>query len=313
MAAEVVVGPVGDALQLAPADGEAILDVDGALRVVGELLLRVLPEPQVVGLDPVAPVPAEPLVDPVLVPVLVGRLPVHRLARVDEELQLHLLELARPEDEVPRGDLVPEAPADLRDAEGELPPHRLEDVLEVDEHPLGGLRTEIGHRRLVLDGTEEGLEHHVELARLRQRALAAERAEGSPRLAVLARLARRDLELVVFLGRAIVDPRLGVEVVRPEPPLALPAVDHRVGEPLEVAARLPDPRVHQDRRLQPEDVAPEVDDVPPPEVPDVALHLHAERTVVPGGAEPAIDLAGLEDEPPALAQGDEGIHVDHRI
>src|SRR5204863_232545 len=81
----------------------------------------------------------------------------------------------------------------------------------------------------------------------------------------------------------IVDPRLGVEVVRPEPPLALPAVDHRVGEPLEVAARLPDPRVHQDRRLQPEDVAPEADGGPPPEAPAGALHLHAARHVVPAG------------------------------
>src|SRR5262249_36753872 len=73
----------------------------------------------------------------------------------------------------------------------------------------------------------------------------------------------------------------------------------------------PDPRVHEDGGLQPEDVAPEVDDVPPPEVPDVPLHLHPEGAVVPGRAEPAVDLARLEDESPPLAEGDERVHVDH--
>ena len=51
------------------------------------------------------------VVDPVLVPLLVG-------ARLAEELQLHLLELAGAEDEVARRDLVAEGLADLADAEG---------------------------------------------------------------------------------------------------------------------------------------------------------------------------------------------------
>ena len=43
----------------------------------------------------------------------------------DEELHLHLLELARAEDEVPGRDLVAERLADLRDAERDLLPRRL--------------------------------------------------------------------------------------------------------------------------------------------------------------------------------------------
>ena len=70
---EVVVGAVGDPLELAPADGEPVLDVHGALGVVGQLVLAVLAEPQVLGPDAVALVPGEALLDPVLVPVLVGR------------------------------------------------------------------------------------------------------------------------------------------------------------------------------------------------------------------------------------------------
>jgi hypothetical protein len=47
------------------------------------------------------------------VPLLVG-------ARLDEELHLHLLELAGAEDEVAGRDLVAERLADLRDAERRL-------------------------------------------------------------------------------------------------------------------------------------------------------------------------------------------------
>ena len=117
VALEVEVGAVRDALQLAPADGEPVLDVDRALRVVRQLLLGVLAEPEVLGADAVAPVPGEALLDPVVVPPLVGGPALHGVERVHEELELHLLELARPEDEVARRDLVPEAPADLGDAE----------------------------------------------------------------------------------------------------------------------------------------------------------------------------------------------------
>src|SRR5581483_2943491 len=99
--------------------------------------------------------------------------------------------------------------------------------------------------------------------------------------------------------------------VGPEAALAGLAVDHRVAEALEVPARLPDPRVHEHRGLDPEDVAAEVDDVAPPEVADVPLELDPERPVVPRRPQPAVDLARLEHEPAALAEADQGLHVDH--
>ena len=55
----------------------------------------------------------QPLLQPVLVPLLVG-------PGLDEELHLHLLELTGTEDEVARRDLVAERLADLRDAERRL-------------------------------------------------------------------------------------------------------------------------------------------------------------------------------------------------
>ena len=72
-----------------------------------------------------------------------------------EELDLHLLELARAEGEVARVDLVAEALADLGDAEGELDPAGVEDVLEVGEDALGGLGAQVGDVRLVLQRADD--------------------------------------------------------------------------------------------------------------------------------------------------------------
>jgi hypothetical protein len=92
---QVVVGAVRDPLELGPVGpGVRVLDVDRALRVVAELVGVVLAQAQVLGLDPEVEVPAVARLDPVVVPLLVG-------PGLDEELHLHLLELAHPEDEVP--------------------------------------------------------------------------------------------------------------------------------------------------------------------------------------------------------------------
>src|SRR5215218_4923484 len=84
--------------------------------------------------------------------------------RLDEELHLHLLELAGSEDEVSRRDLVAERLADLTDTKRGLLPAGRDDVGEVDKNALGGLWTKIVQPRIVIHRTEIGLEHHVEVA-----------------------------------------------------------------------------------------------------------------------------------------------------
>src|SRR5262249_30283212 len=150
------------------------------------------------------------------------------------------LELAAAEDEVARGDLVAERLANLPDAERQLAPHRLEHVVEVHEDPLRGLRPQVGQRRVLLDRPHERLEHEVELARRSQLSLAAIGTERSTSAAVAARLARRNRELVALRRRTVVYPRKSVEGVGPEAMAALPAVDHRIREVVDVPARLPD-------------------------------------------------------------------------
>src|SRR5262249_1273150 len=82
-----------------------------------------------------------------------------------EELHLHLLELARAKGEVARGDLVAEALSRLRGTGGDPDAHRLEQVLEVDEHPLGRLWAEKGRIFCAPQSAEGRLEHQIEFAR----------------------------------------------------------------------------------------------------------------------------------------------------
>src|SRR5207247_10359005 len=99
-------GAVRRAPERGPAEREGVVDVDARLGVVRELVATVRPQPQPVTLDAEARVPLQARRPPVVVPLLV-------LAGADEELELHLLELARPEEEVARGDFVAERAPDL--------------------------------------------------------------------------------------------------------------------------------------------------------------------------------------------------------
>jgi hypothetical protein len=293
---EVEVGAVGDPLELAPlaaGEVEAVLDVDGALGVVRQLLGRVLVDAQVVGVDAEVGVPAQPLVDPVLVPLLV-------LAGLDEELHLHLLELAGAEDEVAGRDLVAEALAGLGDAERRLLARGLADVEEVDEDALGGLGAQVVQARLVLDDAEIGLEHHVEVARLGP--LAAGAAVGAGDVGERQGVG---VDLLALLGLAVGDGLL--QVVDPEALVAALALGERVGELADVARGDPGLARQDDRRVEPDDVLTGGDHRAPPLPLDVLLELDAQRAVVPRRARSAVDLTAREHEPATLAEGDDGV------
>ena len=164
----------------------------------------------------------------------------------------------------------------------------LQVVLEVEEDALRGLGPQVDGRALLLDRADRRLEHQVEVARLGQ--VAVGRLAG-----VLRRLAPA-LRLV--------------EVVGAEPQLARAAVDQRIGEAGEVAARLPGARVLDDRRVERDDVVALLQHRPPPLALDVVLEQHAVVAVVVARAEPAVDLAAREHEAAPLAQRDDLVHRD---
>src|SRR5256886_6540009 len=110
MGRQVVIAAGGNAFELRPAKGKLVLDVKGAAGVMCQLVLAVLPQPQAFAIDPEPEIPLEPLFFPEVEPG-------HLLGGRHEEFELHLLELAKPEDRVAGCDLVAKRLADLRDTE----------------------------------------------------------------------------------------------------------------------------------------------------------------------------------------------------
>jgi hypothetical protein len=98
------------------------------------------------------------------------------------------------------------------------------------------------------------------------------------------------------------------EVVGAEALLARAAVDERIGEPGEVAGRLPRARMLDDRGVQRDDVVALLDHRPPPGGDDVVLQQDAVVPVVIRVGDPAIDLRSGEDDPPPLAERDDLVH-----
>ena len=217
---EVEVAAVGDALELGPADREQVLDVGGAASSSATSSSGSCSRScRWSARSPSSTYQSKRAL-----------LPRRRTTRArvvgrDEELHLHLLELARAEDEVARRDLVAKRLADLRDAERRLLARELQDVLEVDEDALRGLGAQVDGRARVLHGAHRRLEHEVEVARLGEVAVRS---------------------LAGVLGRLLGAGELA-DVVGAEALAALAAVDHRVGEAGEVPARLPRARVLEDR------------------------------------------------------------------
>src|SRR5215468_2189597 len=96
-------------------------------------------------------------------------------------------------------------------------------------------------------------------------------------------------------------------MVGPEPLVAGLALGERVHELGHVAAGLPDLPGQDDAGVEPDDVVALLDHRLPPLPLDVVLHLNAERAVVPGGPQPAVDLAGGVDQAAALGEADDRV------
>ena len=163
---EVVVGSVGNAPKLAPAEGEEVLKVGCSLGVEAELLLLVVAESEVLGLDVerVQEVAAEAA--PVVEPLKVG-------SGLAEELELHLLKLAHAENKVAGSDLVSEGFTNLSHAEGDLLSAGALNIRKVYKNTLSGLGTEVELVLAALGNALEGLEHKVELTDVGEVVLAA--------------------------------------------------------------------------------------------------------------------------------------------
>ena len=157
------------------------------------------------------------------------------------------------------------------------------DVLKIREDALRGLGAKEGYGGVLFHGAHEGLEHKVELARLRELA-----------------------------NRAAVRARIVLDVVCALATMAAAAFDERIRESSDVATRLPDQRALDDGAVQSNDVIAFLHHLAPPRVTHVSFELHAQRAVVPRGADAAVDLAGGEHESAPLGKRDDRVHVFER-
>ena len=278
---EVEVAAVGDALELAPADREEVLDVGGAAGVVRQLVGVVLAQAQVVL--------AQAEVDvPVVARLLPEVVPARRLVGRDEELHLHLLELARAKDEVAGRDLVAERLADLGDAERRLLAAELQDVLEVDEDALRGLGAQVGDRRRSPPPGRSYVSNMRLKSRASVRSWRRSSALGSDALRRAHLLASRWSARKRFLHAR-------QSTIGSVKPARWPEASH-------VA------RVLEDRGVQGDDVVALLEHRAPPLVLDVRLQQDAVVAVVVRRAEAAVDLRRGEDEAAPLAQRDDLLH-----
>ena len=277
MLLEVVVGALGDALELVEAPRELELDVGRAGRVVRQLVGVVRAQAQHVARDAEAHVPVEPLVAPVLVPLRRPR-PAARRTRISicSNSRVRKIQFC--------------GVISLRN---DLPTWAM---------PNGGFLRVVCSTLAKLT--------NIPCAVSGRRYATAPASSTGPAWVLNIRLNWR---ASVNVPCAAVRARVRVvELVEAEALLAVRAVDERVGEVGEVAARLPDLRRAEDRGVDQHDVVALLHHRPDPGVLDVAQHQRAERAVVVGGAEPAVDLRRRVHEPAPLAEVDDLVQVGRR-
>ncbi|MCG3161537.1 MAG: hypothetical protein JMDDDDMK_02721 [Acidobacteria bacterium] len=225
-------------------------------------------------------VPIESLINPLLMQLGVGLLAgLQILRRFAEVFDLHLLELARAKSEIARRDFVAERFADLRDTERQLAPHRLLHVSEIGEDALRCFGAQVSQILVAFDGTDRRLEHQVEIARFGQ------------------------------VGRSAAWTFAVFQVVGAAASFAFAAINQRVAESRFVARITPDQTIHQNRGVQTFHVVAFVNDRTPPRAHDVVFQFNAQRAVIPGRGDAAVNFRVSEDKAASFAQAHDLFHA----
>ena len=293
MAREVVVRSVRNAPELAPAEGEAELEIGRRLRIEGKLLFLVVARAEHI----LAHAELFQPLDALLLPV---REPLEVRVRLAEELELHLLKLAGAEGKVARCDLVPEGLADLADAERNFLPGGALHILEVHKDALCRLRAQVDRVLCVLGHALEGLEHEVELADVREVVLAAARARNLVLLDIGLHLlvtpaVHTGLELYAVLRRVVLNQLICAEAL-----VTALAVHERIREAADVTGGDPGLRVHENRAVYADVIRRLLDELLPPRSLHVVLEFNAEIAVIPGVRKTAVNFRAGIDKPSRL-------------
>ena len=179
-------------------------------------------------------------------------------------------------------------------------------VKEVDENPLRGFGAEIKGAYRVFGYALKSFEHKIKLSYAGKIAVAADRAFDFVLGDVVFHLFVRptgkiDFE-TVFCG-VIFDKIIGSVTG-----FAGFAIHKRVGKTAHVTACHPNVGVHQDSAVETYVIFVLLNELFPPSLFYIVFEFDAERTVVPGVCESAVNFASGEDETSVLAQRDEFVH-----
>jgi len=296
---KVIVGSVGNAPKLAPAEREEEFKVSRCLGVEAKLVLIVVTKTEVFRLHAEIIKEVAAITSPEVEPFQVG-------TGLAEEFQFHLFEFADTENEVAGCDLVTEGFTDLCDAEGYLAARGSLNILEVYKNTLCGFGTEVDLACRVFGNADEGLEHQVELADGRE-----------------VRASARGTFNVVFtdvIAHSVTRPTVGIDIKRVFGDIVFNeligsvtaaadlTVHQRIGEAGKVAGGFPGFRIHQNCGVETDVIGRFLDEFLPPCLFDVVFHFHAERTVVPRVGKTAVDLTAGVYDAAVFTQGNDFIH-----
>ena len=257
---------------------------------MGQFLFWLLIETKIVRGNSQRGEPVVAGIDPFLMRALV-------FAGPDEVFHLHLFEFARAENEVAGRNFIAKRFANLRDAKGQLAAARRQDVCKVDEDTLRCFRAEISQSvRIAFSRRSECcFQHRIESARSRP----VSRTTGST----------LDVQCHVHRAPAVSLRHPDKVMISPEATLTFAAVYKPVIKRVFMSAVLPHQAIQNDRRVESFNVVALVDHPAPPSLLDVIAKLDAERTVVPGAAEAAVDFRRGKDKPAPLGEGNDGFDV----
>jgi len=222
-----------------------------------------------------------------------------------KDFDFHLLQLADPENKVAWRYFVAESLADLGHTKGDVGVKAVDDVFEVNKHPLRGFRSQVTDAGVVVDSADVRLEHHIELADVTEFRFATIRASHFEEVLIVVErggtlVICRVLDFLDF-ARVLFDPGFH-QVIGPETILAIITLKQGVVKAADVPAGLPNLLVHQDGSVHAVHIVAVFDESLPPQVTDIALQLDPQRAVVPSAGEAAINLTALVNKTAAFAQ-----------
>ena len=213
---------------------------------------------------------------------------------IDEIFNLHLIKFTRAENEIAWRNLITKSLPLLCNTKRQIRINRINDILIVRKDTLRGLGTKVSN--IVRVSADISLEHAIKLLNVRP-----------IRLTTIRTLQVKSLE---FFCRNVLRNLIG-HLIGTKTIMALFAFHERIIKGFCVARRLPDLRIHNNRRVHAIHIFAILDPVLPPGVHDFLLQSDAEWAKIPRSGHTAIDVWSLPNKTTSFAKANNIFHFCH--